>query len=617
VASATSGMHHGQPTLAAAEVPERPRLAPAVEFLGEMQGTGFRNRQWLIECGGRSLQVGEVLYRVAERANGERTLEEIAAAVTESTDWVVSAENVRHIIQTKLIPMGLVLRADGSVAASTGDSRRSPLQIGMRAKVLSPRIIDPITRVLQLLYAPPIAIPLLVLVVVAYGWLYFVRGVADAVRAALYMPAGMLLVLGFAVASGIFHEFGHAAALRYGGGRARGMGVGFYVGLPVFYTDTTEAYRLGRWARLRTDLGGIYFHLIFGLGLMTLYFITQQEVLLAIVLVISMDVLYQLSPLVRLDGYWALADLTGIPDFFSQMGPFLRSVLPTRGSKRNKLPELKPWVRAAFAIYLLVTIPTLALAVLLFLVGFPQLIELSAQALVYQVRLFSLARSTDDAVLIAAATAQALLLGLALVGVVYFLFTLVRKPAVALWNWSKRTPARRAIGAVISLSALAVVGVLWAPWLLFAARQYVPPGVETFEIESRLHVLTPVSYPQSPPVGGNHSPIWQNCGYYDAPIANENGVHSLEHGAVWITYRPDLPQVQIDSLRRLARGRSYILVSPYPDLPTPLIASAWGAQARLRSAEDPLLGYFVDAFRLGPQAPETAGPCSNGIGRPK
>src|SRR5919205_3675464 len=116
------------------------------------------------------------------------------------------------------------------------------------------------------------------------------------------------------------------------------MGVGFYLSLPTFYTDTTDAYRLGRWARLRTDLGGVYFHLVFGLGLMALYFITRQEVLLAVVLVISMDILYQLIPYVRLDGYWALADLTGIPDLFSQMGPFLRSVLPVPGSK---LPRLK------------------------------------------------------------------------------------------------------------------------------------------------------------------------------------------------------------------------------------------------------------------------------------
>lgn len=614
MASAPSGMHQGQPP-AVVEVPERPMLAPAVELLGEMQDTGFTDRQWLIQRAGRFLQVAEILYRVAEQANGQRTLEEIAEAVTASTAWMVNADNVRQIIQTKLIPIGVVLGPDGSVAAARRDPGRSPLQVGMRAKVLSPRIIDPITRLLQLLYAPPIAIPLVLLIVIAYGWLYFMRGVADGVRAALYMPGGLLLVLGFAVASGIFHEFGHAAALRYGGGRVRGMGVGFYLGLPTFYTDTTDAYRLSRWARLRTDLGGIYFHLIFGLGLMALYFFTGQEVLLAIVLVISMDILYQLIPYVRLDGYWALADLTGIPDFFSQMRPFLRSVLPKGNAKRNRLPGLKRWVKAAFATYLIFTIPVLAIIALLALLGFPRFMALGSESLLYQVRLFSLARSTNDPVMMAAVAAQVLLLGLSLLAAVYFFYSLVRAPAVALWRWSKATHARRVIGALITMASLAVVAWLWAPQLS-ATRQYLPPGVETFKIESRLHVLTPVIYRQSPPVGGNHSPIWQNCGFYDVPIANENGVHSMEHGAVWITYQPGLPRVQIDVLRRLASRHSYVLVSPYPNLASPVIVSAWGRQARLRSAEDPILGYFLAAFRLGAQAPESGGPCSKGIGRP-
>jgi hypothetical protein len=319
---------------------------------------------------------------------------------------------------------------------------------------------------------------------------------------------------------------------------------------------------------------------------------------------------------VRLDGYWVLADLTGIPDFFSQVRPFLRSALATASSERRKLPALKPWVRGALTIYLIVTIPILALLGVLVVLGFPRFVALGSEALAYQIRLFSLAHSANDAVLMGAVIAQVLLLGLSLIASGYLLYTLVRKPTQALWQWGKRTPVRRTIGALISLSALALVAAVWAPQLS-AARQYLPPGVETFKIERRLHVLTPVSYPQSPPVGGNHSPIWQNCGFYDAPIANENGVHSMEHGAVWITYRPDLPPAQIASLRRLVHDRSYLLVSPYPGISAPVIASAWGRQARLRSADDPLLGYFIGAFRLGPQAPETGGPCTRGIGHPK
>lgn len=601
----------------AAGLPEQPSIAPTVELLGELQGTGFTDRQWLIRRDGRFLQVTELIYRIAEHSIGERTVEEIATAVTASTDWVVTADNVRQLIETKLIPMGLILTAAGTVAPRAEGDGRSPLQIGMRVKVLSPRIIDPITSVLRLLYRPAVAVPLLLLIMAVYGWLYLVRGVGDSVRAALYMPGGLLLLMGLAVVSGIFHEFGHAAALRYGGGKVGRMGIGFYLALPTFFTDTTDSYRLGRWARLRTDLGGIYFHLIFGLALIALYLATRQEVLLAVVLVISLDILYQLVPYVRLDGYWALADLTGIPDFFSQMGPFLRSVLPgQRGIMASRLPQLKGWVKVAFSLYIIGTVPLLLLLAVVAVWGFPRYLAIGGEALMHQVTLLSLAQSVGDAVLTAAAASQLLLLALSLIAGVYFVYTLLRKPARSLWRWSTPTRPRRAVGALIATAAVALLVVLWAPEIA-VARRSLPAGVQSFPVPSRNHVLTPVSYPQTPPVGGNHSPVWQNCGFYDTPIANEHGVHSLEHGAVWITYQPGLPRVQVDSLRRLARRTSYVLVSPYAGLPAPVVASAWGRQARLRSADDPLLHHFVRAFRLGAQAPERGGPCTYGIGQPK
>ncbi len=86
----------------------------------------------------------------------------------------------------------------------------------------------------------------------------------------------------------------------------------------------------------------------------------------------------------------------------------------------------------------------------------------------------------------------------------------------------------------------------------------------------------------------------------------------MEHGAVWITYRPGLPQDQIEKLRDLAQSQTYILVSLYPSLPFPVVASAWGNQLRLESAEDPRLEQFVHAFRLGSQTPEPGAPCTGG-----
>jgi hypothetical protein len=111
--------------------------------------------------------------------------------------------------------------------------------------------------------------------------------------------------------------------------------------------------------------------------------------------------------------------------------------------------------------------------------------------------------------------------------------------------------------------------------------------------------------------------VWQNCGFYPEPIVAENGVHSMEHGAVWITYRPTLAKDDIDRLRKLT-SQTFVLVSPWEKgLSTPVVASAWGKQLRLPSASDPRLKAFVRAFRLGPQTLERGAACTGGLGSPE
>jgi hypothetical protein len=90
----------------------------------------------------------------------------------------------------------------------------------------------------------------------------------------------------------------------------------------------------------------------------------------------------------------------------------------------------------------------------------------------------------------------------------------------------------------------------------------------------------------------------------------------MEHGAVWMTYRPDATEEQLDGLRRLTEGRTHVLVSPLPDNPAPIVASAWGRQLHVDDVEDPRLEQFIVAFRLGSNAPERGGPCDGGEGTP-
>ncbi|MEE4545132.1 DUF3105 domain-containing protein [Streptomyces sp. V4-01] len=141
-------------------------------------------------------------------------------------------------------------------------------------------------------------------------------------------------------------------------------------------------------------------------------------------------------------------------------------------------------------------------------------------------------------------------------------------------------------------------------------------GVVSYGNLARNHVTTKVKYPQTPPVGGNHNPVWLNCGVYDKPVANENAVHDMEHGAVWITYKPDLPAAQVASLKKTVGSQTYLDLSPYPGLPAPVVASAWGKQLKLQSATDPRLAEFIAKYKQGPQTPEPGAPCTGGTGTP-
>jgi hypothetical protein len=131
-----------------------------------------------------------------------------------------------------------------------------------------------------------------------------------------------------------------------------------------------------------------------------------------------------------------------------------------------------------------------------------------------------------------------------------------------------------------------------------------------------IHVSEPINYAQRPPVGGEHRPNWQNCGIYTEPVQDELAVHSLEHGAVWLTYRPDLPADQVEQLKSLVRGKTYTLLSPYPDQPSPVAASAWGAQLTTDSAGDTRLAQFISKYRQGAQTPEPGAACVGGVGSP-
>jgi putative peptide zinc metalloprotease protein len=262
------------------------------------------------------------------------------------------------------------------------------------------------------------------------------------------------------VASAAFHEFGHAAGLRYGGGKVRGMGVGLYLIYPVVYTDVTDEYRLGRWGKVRTDLGGFYFNLIFASAVFAVYALTGQPFLLVSVLLTDLEIVQQLMPFTRLDGYWILADLTGIPDFFSMLIPFVRTELHLSGPH---VPPLKLWARVVFAVYILVTGPLLALLLFLMVKSVPRVLATAWVSFSHQVHTFTSAQSTGNVPGMVLAVVAVIGLAIPTVGLFLVLYRFAKQGGGALWRWSAGSLPRRAVASAVSLGVSAGVIFLWLP----------------------------------------------------------------------------------------------------------------------------------------------------------
>jgi Protein of unknown function (DUF3105) len=168
------------------------------------------------------------------------------------------------------------------------------------------------------------------------------------------------------------------------------------------------------------------------------------------------------------------------------------------------------------------------------------------------------------------------------------------------------------LAAIVAAVAITITGSIQEKNAAAEAAKQPITGVQTFTGLSRNHVQGTVTYPHEPGAGGNHSATWTNCGIYTEPISEERAVHSLEHGAVWLTYNPSLPPAEINKLTALAKDKPYVLLSPDKDQKAPVTATAWGTQLTLQNAEDSRIPVFINAYAQSPKAPEPGAPCTGG-----
>ncbi|KOX20163.1 MULTISPECIES: DUF3105 domain-containing protein [unclassified Streptomyces] len=131
----------------------------------------------------------------------------------------------------------------------------------------------------------------------------------------------------------------------------------------------------------------------------------------------------------------------------------------------------------------------------------------------------------------------------------------------------------------------------------------------------RNHVQTAVKYDMKPPVGGDHNPVWMNCDgdVYAKAIPDVNAVHSLEHGAVWVTYNKQAPKGDVEKLAAKVGKTKYTLMSPVDDQAGAITLSAWGKQVTVDGADDPRVDAFLTKYVQGPQTPEPGAACTGGL----
>jgi len=435
-----------------------PRLAGGVELLGEYQDSGYRQPPSLVRRpDGQVIQMSPLLYQVTRRIDGSRGPAAIAELVSEDLGRSLTAGQVRHLITSKLLPLGIV----ADEAAPAVPPKANPL-LALRARgtLLPERAANVAGALLRPLFHRPLVVAVVGSVLAVDYWLFVAHGLGGGIQQVLRDPVDLLIVLGLTLVSAVFHECGHAVGCRYGGARPGVVGVGIYLVWLSFFTNVTDSYRLSRAGRLRTDLGGLYFNLIFILALAGIYSVTSAEILLLVIAITHLEMLEQLLPFVRFDGYFILSDLVGVPDLFARVAPILRSVT-ARGRRDPRVTGLRRHARIVVTGWVLCVIPLLTLSLGYLVLHLPGINRALWHAASGQAHLASTAAAAHDYAMAAVDAIGVALLALSLAGSLYIVIGLARRLATAGLRWSAGRPARRLLAALAGLAALAVLGTVW------------------------------------------------------------------------------------------------------------------------------------------------------------
>ena len=449
------------PALPPADAPgpvEVPRLAEGTELLGEYQGSGYSQPPSLVRrADGQVIQMSALLYAVTCRIDGSRGSAAIAELVSGDLGRSLTADQVRYLVTAKLLPLGIVA-AGGAPAAPP---KANPLfALRARGTLLPERAANAAGVLLRPLFRWPVVAAVTGSVAAVDYWLFVVHGLGGGLQQVLRNPVDLLIVLGLSVAAAVFHECGHAAGCRYGGARPGVIGVGIYLVWPSFFTNVTDSYRLSRAGRLRTDLGGLYFNLIFMLALAGIYVATSDQLLLLVIAFTHLQMVEQLLPFVRFDGYFILSDLAGVPDLFARVAPILRGVLPA-GRRDPRISGLRRGTRIVVTAWVLCVIPLLTFMLGYLLLYLPAVNRALWRSASVQAHLMTAAAAGHRYAMAAAGAIGVALVTLSLAGSAYIVTGLARRAVISGRRWSAGRPARRLLAAAAGLAVLAGLAAFW------------------------------------------------------------------------------------------------------------------------------------------------------------
>ncbi|MGW7252515.1 hypothetical protein [Streptomyces sp. NPDC054834] len=488
-----------------------PRLSAGLRLHGEYQGSGFTDPKYIARRGdGQVVQLSRLLYLVASSVDGVRDVEAIAHRVSARFGREVSGENIRYLVEKKLEPLGLTVpegQEDDEVEAP-----RSDLLLALKGHrvIFNERRTAKIARAFAWLHRPAAVVLVLLAAVAMDVWLFGFFGAIEPVLEVLDQPVLILVVFVLTVASLVFHEFGHASACRYGGARPGCIGCGLFLIWPSMYTDVTDVYRIGRGGRLRTDLGGVYFNVVFMLVMAGLYFATGAQFLLATVYLGHFEILEQLMPAVRLDGYYILGDLAGVPDLYGKIKPILLSLVPGAKGRaaRQEVAGLKKSARTIVATWVLTMVPLIVGELGYALWNLPRIIATMTRSLTEQLlgtgSAFVHGRILEGLV----GVIGCVMLLCPMAGVIYLSVKMGGRILRAAKRSTEGRPRLRVAFCALALAGLAGLSYAWVSGMTPQPLPKKPPiapilqpGVSTREPEPR-EVSTPDDDNPSAPSGG-------------------------------------------------------------------------------------------------------------------